>query len=623
MKRIISLALLALVALQANAQNDLEEIRKTTNSWYGQITPDELPKGAKEKTIDFVAQSYSINGYFSKGSLIEGQMATIYDTESEIRVHLKGKVSFMANRLYITGIKYDYLAGSINETYGTFLVSNSEGMLMQYAPKKAGELRCNLTNLEHYVCKFNSRPVLISLGDKLSEQTILIVGNKLGDSFSLIKAKLPANTITAENYTNFSQFIPLIKDVKSVEYCDGSTFEGSVITKVNDEGHISLTKLYGRLDHPGDQISFISVYKSGGNKVMNIAYKTPVNNIKQEILTVPANVDFDETELWNSIYFYTHLSTIQNDYSNGSKYVGSAKVKFDAGSNNPRITLTTGTYYYPNGDYFKGDISGKTFAGFFTDGTTYLKDGRTFKGDFLSKYKLTSQQISNISNLSNPTTAIERAEEYDYSNRYTEYKSIYGTWEGVGVWYFDPMRGYNGLKMPVFGIVYCKETDFYSIKNKFNETVLEVKIDKNGRHVEEIIFDTDNNPKYINFIKSNPDGKAETIRTYHYDTKELYLVLNYFSDGALRSAYEYRFNEDKKPVVVRSKESHPSFTNSYTCKLYDFNGNYERTINWGIGESHSLFDSGVVRVETPVLNLYEFEIGKFDYIHRAATNITN
>lgn len=620
MKRLISLALLAIIALQANAQTNLEAIRKVTNNWYGNIKSDELPKGAKEKTIDFAAHSYSISGYFSKGTLTEGQIVTIYNTESLPLILLKGKVSFVANRLYITGVKYDYSEDCVDEckseTYGTFLVSNSEGMLMQYAPKKAGELSCTLTKLEHYVGEFDSRPVLISVGDKLSEQSIMVGGKKIDETFSLLKAKLPANTITMENYSNFSQFIPLIKDVKPVEFCDGSSFDGSVIVKLNDDGHISLIKRYGRLDNPGNHISFVSVYKSGDNKVMHISYATPANNIKQETLTVSANVDFDESELWNNIYYYTHLSTILNEYSNGSKYVGSANVEFEEGSNNPKITLTTGTYTYPNGDYFKGNVSGKKIAGFFIDGTTYLKDGRTFNGNFLSKYNLTYTQISNLSYSSDPTTAIVKAEEYDYSNRYTEYKSKHGSWEGVGVLFFDPERGYNTYKRPVFGLLYSKETNTYSVKDRDNKTVLEIKIDNSGRHVEEIIYDWKETPKYVNVIESYPDGTAKTIRTYHYDSKELYLGFNYFSDGALRSAYEYRFNDDKKPMLVRSKESHPSFTNSYTCKLYDLNGNYERTINWGIGESYGLFDSGVIRVNTPVLELDNFELGQSEYIKR-------
>ena len=61
------------------------------------------------------------------------------------------------------------------------------------------------------------------------------------------------------------------------------------------------------------------------------------------------------------------------------------------------------------------------------------------------------------------------------------------------------------------------------------------------------------------------------------------MICHFFTDGKLRSAYQYGRGNNGKNVLRLSKESHPTF-GGYTCKQYDLNGQYERSISWEIGE---------------------------------------
>ena len=73
---------------------------------------------------------------------------------------------------------------------------------------------------------------------------------------------------------------------------------------------------------------------------------------------------------------------------------------------------------------------------------------------------------------------------------------------------------------------------------------------------------------------------------------------NFFSDGKLRSAYQYSRGNTGENILRKSKESHPTY-GGYTCKLYDLNGNYERSIDWKIGVGEGLFGGTYVQEMAP------------------------
>ena len=128
------------------------------------------------------------------------------------------------------------------------------------------------------------------------------------------------------------------------------------------------------------------------------------------------------------------------------------------------------------------------------------------------------------------------------------------------------------------------------IAEKDGKTLLSFSVDQFGRRIQEVIYD-DNLPIYFNVLSWYSNGKMESVKTYRvlsYDQGEiqgqLELSCNFFSDGLLRSAYQYCKGNNGKYVLRRSVESHPTW-GGYTGKLYDLDGNYERTIDWKVSFS--------------------------------------
>ena len=59
-------------------------------------------------------------------------------------------------------------------------------------------------------------------------------------------------------------------------------------------------------------------------------------------------------------------------------------------------------------------------------------------------------------------------------------------------------------------------------------------------------------------------------------------------------------------ILRKSKESHPTLR-GFTSKLYDLDGNYEKTIKWSIGEGHDLFETWYANLNPGVLDLSKFK----------------
>ena len=114
MKRILLFWLLSCLCLSTAAQELIPGEQQILNGFLASYKADDLPKGASKKTIDFPTQKYAVTGFFTKGALTEGQCVEFYDNSDLPCLILEGKVSYLAGRLVITGVKYDKVAsGSI------------------------------------------------------------------------------------------------------------------------------------------------------------------------------------------------------------------------------------------------------------------------------------------------------------------------------------------------------------------------------------------------------------------------------------------------------------------------------------------------------------------------------
>ena len=93
------------VFAQVMSYSDAE---KAISQWMTANTnSDALVSGMKSSTVNFPLHGYSIEGSFLKGVLASGQNVVIYNTQGDPEPILKGKVSYVAGRLVVTGVKYE------------------------------------------------------------------------------------------------------------------------------------------------------------------------------------------------------------------------------------------------------------------------------------------------------------------------------------------------------------------------------------------------------------------------------------------------------------------------------------------------------------------------------------
>ena len=143
-------------------------------------------------------------------------------------------------------------------------------------------------------------------------------------------------------------------------------------------------------------------------------------------------------------------------------------------------------------------------------------------------------------------------------------------------------------------MTYDKKNDCYwvhdanSISDLFNKKYKAIFALNTEGYIKWVIaYETQKNIwKYYTEFSYYENGVVSRITAYSYEAKQNVFIANFFSDGKLRSAYQYGKGNEGKYVLRRSKEAHPTW-GGYTSKLYDLDGNYEHQIEWNISESYS------------------------------------
>ena len=608
MRKLLS-ALLLCTCIVAHSQNEFDVIKDEVNEWYATITSTSTikPKAPKSidyssqpnsliglisdisqiaatssqfpkppKTIDFPAQHYSIVGIISKGILCEGTFARFYDTSSLApTLLLEGKVSYYDNRLIVEGIKY---AGT-NKIYGTFYVYNMDDFSMKYKHKKAGALRLKCSNASYLEGFYLKCPVIVRLNEY---STIYVDGQTGGRGYSFLSAVIPDITFNDDDSFDLYQILLQAKDDVTMCWENGTMFEGIVKPTIREDSAIVFQTLDGKKTGMTSGPKEITVSHENGNIVYTQKDNDDNQLLSKETLYVKDDGTISEKELWNLGKIYEHCYHAQWTYRNGDYFEGTINSVITP--ENISSKATNGVFKYSNGDVFKGNLTTKNVGPFFTDGTTSFIDGTTEKGNWLGKYKLSNNQLGKVYKCQNPTSARTLAKKLVRSNYYQDYKYA-GSLE-----YFNPNYE-NKVSISTWDtyLTYDKTNHRYSCSGKTDKKIEVVfTIDNKGFRQEEIVYGSNNKPEFINKFTWYSNGEIESIKSYSYGTKHIYLACNFFSDGKLRSAYQYCRGNSGENILRKSKESHPTLR-GYTCKLYDLNGNYERSIDWDIGIGVGLF----------------------------------
>lgn len=178
-------------------------------------------------------------------------------------------------------------------------------------------------------------------------------------------------------------------------------------------------------------------------------------------------------------------------------------------------------------------------------------------------------------------------EKLEREKREEERRRLYQEYEYPdGIIYFcpNPILDTGYFRTASHRVTYDKTNKYYNT----SDGELRFAVDEKGYRKWDILY-YENKPIFFNVYTWYVNGVIESIKSYHYNSQNIYnaqniyVICHFFTDGELRSAYQYGSGNSNKNVLRKSKESHPTF-GGYSCKQYDLNGKYERSISWKIGE---------------------------------------
>ena len=579
------------------SQTLFDVVEADVSSWCNEHMATSVLKPKAPKTIEFPMQHYIIEGVISKGILCEGTIAKFYETSSLApKLLLEGKVTYNTSRLVIDGIKYESTPAGTNKIYGSFYVHNMDDYSMNYKAKKAGGIRIKCQNASYLEGFYLQCPVIVSLVDGRS--AVYVDGKTGRREYDFLSAQILGITLNDDDSFDAYQILLQVKDNVTMCWRNGVMFNGRVRPTIREDSTIVFLTLEGQKTGMTTGPRKISVIRENGNIVYSQDYNEDHRLLSNETLLVRDNGTLPQDEYWNLAKIYDLCYLARWTYRNGNYFEGTIQTVTTTNGNtstsNFSSKATKGVFKYPNGDRFEGDVSSKTVGPFFVDGTTYFKDGSKVKGNWLEKYKLNKSQRENVYSCQNPSDAKALAQKFMQSNYYTKYKY------SESLEYFNPTEEKRDILWVWIGyyLLYDKTKKRYTCNYRDrNETLLEFAVDNKGYRMWEIVY-KDGTPTYINKFTWYSNGIVESIKSYSYDTRKIYLSCNFFSDGKLKSAYQYGKGNTGENILRKSKESDPTY-GDYTSKLYDLNGNYERSINWKIGTGESLFGGEYVQIMAP------------------------
>lgn len=575
MKRVFLLAWTLLVFPPLFAQEDYMKLSNEINEW--QITELKQKKIKHNKfpqVIECSEHGYSIVGYFKNGVLQDSTRVVISDLGKGLR--LSGVVM---EDMCVKGEKEEADGGL---TYGIFKVSNFQDGSVISNKRKAGDLKISDVDVQYYKGNYNDCPAILSMKHKC-----IVVDGKTGRrGYVGLRCSIKEENINLVGYKNLKELLLTASADCRLEFDNGWQFIGKVSPVLTDTGYINFKPLEGEDINTPDGFAKVSVKRDEGFISMCMLYK-PGGNVVSEEMIVPSSFISDEN-LWNKKMYYQNASEIRYKFTDNSSYKGKFDIKIvdsdDGNSFSTTVTTTNGVYTFGNSDIFTGNLSGRYYGGVPIDGTMLFADGTQTSGNWLLKYDLTKEQLDSLKLKKYPTEIRKQAEEYHFSNHYIKYEardiSVFSPDKEEAVsfsssgWFYQ----YSYLR-------YDKETKrFVGIDKYEGEEWIEFEfiVDDYGRRIEEIVYE-DKMPKYRNKLTWYSNGEVQSIKSYHYATNEIYLVINFFSDGSFKNAYKYEKGNNGNLILRKSKEAHPTF-GGFSIKQYDLDGNYEKMTEWSIGD---------------------------------------
>ena len=577
MKRIFTLLFISFIPTLLWAQKDYNKLHAEIEQWTSS-TMSEI-SSTSSRTVKYPAFGYSIRSHFKKGTIIDGALVDIVCRDSTTRLY--GIAHHENERIYIKGIIYERKENEWKPTtYGSFFISNTSSNSITCKAKAAGALAIQNRDINYIIGHHNEYPVILSI----KESCIALDGKTSNRSFIGFYASLDSSKVQKIGQNNISEIIASATTNCRIERSDHELLYKEIKPLIGQCTSIAITP---GINTPIGTIG--QVIKRNSPALHLILIKDTNTSIIEEEWIVPEE-SIPSDSILNAKVYFKNAKTVCYKLRNGDSYKGPCRVTLTNLSNDQGYSVTTnitiGEYIYQNGDKFAGDLFGDQFAGLPINGVTKFSDSTYAYGNWLLKYKLTQEQADSLQKIRFPIDVREQAEKFNFSNCYTLYK-LKDHLCGWNLSYFNPKeehcedaRYYSG-----HCLLHNKSTGWYSVlKDKESKKILvDLLVDNHGRHIQEITYDYNGNPQFINKLTWYSNGEIQSIKSYHYKTQLLYLDISYYSDGTLKNAYMYSIGNNGRNIMRQSKEVDPTY-GTYRAVLYDLDGNYERHIKWEIGD---------------------------------------
>lgn len=543
--------------------------RKNPASWDDSV--DSMGYGefgsGDERTIAFPKYNYLIKGCFLQGRLKDTWIVKVFDNSNGEKIILEGGAWYSNEICYVKGIHHLYTEKGEEKIYGTFILSNTDNQRLVFKKKDAQELEISCVSYDYYYGYYHNCPTLLQHNGAY-ESKIFVDGKTGNRGYSFFSATL--SELKGDSVPKLFDALMLASHNATMSYSSGDIFLGKVHTSSVGDSLVNFDWLEGKWD---SRECNREVWIKNGIFYFSKNTNNEDFNWKEQYYIMPKGYAPKIDGYWDDSFYILNCDTAIFGYRDGRVIKGKIISKVEP-SNNIVLQWTSGKLWYSNGDVFEGDFSA-TNGPFFTKGKTILKDGTVLNGDWISFYKLTSEQRDKVYEADNPSDAWKIISKVFYITYRKDFR-------GNGIW-IDVFSNGSEEVIPkrCDKVLFEKKTGIYQCFSKDGSYEVDVEVDQEKRPIQQDVYEN-GELSYMVCYSWYSNGRIQSIKTY--DGKGFLMkACNFFSDGYLRSAYEYCTGNNGGRILRKSKESHPTF-GGYETKLYDLDGNYERSITWDIGD---------------------------------------
>lgn len=336
---------------------------------------------AQQKTMSFKA-GYTIGYTLDHGKLAVGSQLQINDIHGE--ESFLGKVISSSPCVVAQGAKTFFEDNSevkIQQS-GTFDVSNQPDGTLVFNSKKGGEIIISVTREDSTVFETDTKRVSFT-SPRNGFRTMTILWKYAGtvplDKKKSLSVKISNSLIEQYGFSNIDALQENTLSGYEIVWNDGATFKGNV--RCHNEGDNSFYHYELGTWEDESFIRTLTASEGPGDYTYTVEALNPEESaIYKSEVVIPASIVTDYGYWKNSAY--VHNGVFGKFWrTDGVSFEG----KYDAPMKNGAITSIVwldGTYTWPSGDKFVGDLTGQWLYGIPLNGILTLANGKVLQGEW-------------------------------------------------------------------------------------------------------------------------------------------------------------------------------------------------------------------------------------------------